>query len=315
MFDFTKIKDFGFRYYLAKTANVLYSDGKHHNSLSWSLWQLRTKRTTELLMKRYKYIIDKYVNERIDWNNPAASVEKRIWTLWWQGEAEAPDIVKACFSAMRRNCSGKVTILDQNNYMKYVELPDYIVRKVSTGQISLTHFSDILRMHILERWGGIWLDATILPVTKLEDAIFTYPYYTAKNKMRRMECISYARWCGFLLAGQKDFVFFRFATDFFNEYWRKEEHLVDYFLIDYVTNIALESLPAFKDAYDRVPLNNTNILNLEQVLSKKYNPDDFQELCRDTIVFKLNWKQKYEEYDTDGELTYFGYLMKKYVTD
>ena len=56
--------------------------------------------------------------------------------------------------------------ITEKNYKDYVNMPDYIIRKQQSGEIDLTHFSDILRMMLLARHGGIWMDSTLLIPSK-----------------------------------------------------------------------------------------------------------------------------------------------------
>ena len=78
-----------------------------------------------------------------------------------------PDIVKACYNAMHRFSDGHpVILITEKNYKDYVNIPDYIIRKQQSGEIDLTHFSDILRMMLLAQHGGIWMDSTLLIPSK-----------------------------------------------------------------------------------------------------------------------------------------------------
>ena len=52
-------------------------------------------------------------------------------------------------------------IIDQNNFSKYLELPEWILKKVEKKEITLTHLADIIRMGLLKQYGGIWVDATM----------------------------------------------------------------------------------------------------------------------------------------------------------
>ena len=74
-----------------------------------------------------------------------------IWTCWWQGEEAMPDIVRACYNAMRLHADNHpVILITEKNYKEYVDMPEYIIRKLKDGTIDLTHFSDILRMMLLQ---------------------------------------------------------------------------------------------------------------------------------------------------------------------
>lgn len=52
-------------------------------------------------------------------------MERIIWTLWWQGEENAPDLVKACIASMRAHANGAdVRVLDERNCASYLTLPE-----------------------------------------------------------------------------------------------------------------------------------------------------------------------------------------------
>ena len=57
-----------------------------------------------------------------------------VFVLWLQGEHNAPPIVKACLSSVRKWCSDrKVVVLDKDNYSQYASLPECLVRKYEYG--------------------------------------------------------------------------------------------------------------------------------------------------------------------------------------
>lgn len=77
-----------------------------------------------------------------------------IWTAWMQGENNAPDCVKRCIASMRRNCNNhEVVVLTEDNWRKYVTLPETIVEKYKSGNMVTAHFADILRLACLRSWG------------------------------------------------------------------------------------------------------------------------------------------------------------------
>lgn len=85
-----------------------------------------------------------------------------IWQFWWQGAENAPAIVKACMSSVRKYANGwSVVVLDQSNFSEYVNVPETILRRLRFGKMSLAHFSDYLRVSLLSKYGGIWADATV----------------------------------------------------------------------------------------------------------------------------------------------------------
>jgi hypothetical protein len=89
-----------------------------------------------------------------------ADIPKNIWIYWHQGEDAAPDIVKRCIASWRdRNPEWTVHVLDAGNVSEMSGLDKALV----TGRkdISLQFLSDLIRVALLTRHGGVWADATI----------------------------------------------------------------------------------------------------------------------------------------------------------
>ena len=50
---------------------------------------------------------------------------------------------------------------DVKNLDKYIHLPNYILEKYKQGIITKPHFSDIIWIELLIKYGGTWVDASI----------------------------------------------------------------------------------------------------------------------------------------------------------
>ena len=87
----------------------------------------------------------------------------KVFTLWFQGEKQAPELVKACFRSMRRHFSQEVIVLDDHSLYDYISLPPVIVDKFRTGKIKPAHFADICRVDLLYRHGDIGSIRPALP--------------------------------------------------------------------------------------------------------------------------------------------------------
>ena len=114
------------------------------------------------------YYLDRYINGEIFVTSDIKgnfSVKKNhtIWVLWLQGMECAPKLVKKCYESVCRNKPNdfEVILLTQKNLNQYVDLPEYIWEKHSTGCITTTHLSDIIRVELLCTYGGCWIDATV----------------------------------------------------------------------------------------------------------------------------------------------------------
>ena len=62
-----------------------------------------------------------------------------------------PDIVKVCYASAKHHAGQHpVILITEQNYQEYATMPDYILQKVKNHEISLTHFSDMLRIICLK---------------------------------------------------------------------------------------------------------------------------------------------------------------------
>lgn len=87
---------------------------------------------------------------------------KIIWFCWLQGIENAPEVVKACYNSLTRLTGYSLIVIDEKNWREYIELPDYIIRRREKKQIPPAHFSDLLRLELLIKYGGTWIDSTVL---------------------------------------------------------------------------------------------------------------------------------------------------------
>lgn len=108
-------------------------------------------------MKTYDYSQNQIINQS---KSPYSNC---IWVCWWQGLDQSPEIVKACVKSIKRN-AGKhtVIILTEDNYRQYVDIPKWVEEKKNKGIITRTNYSDLLRLSLLAKHGGLWLDATFI---------------------------------------------------------------------------------------------------------------------------------------------------------
>ena len=85
---------------------------------------------------------------------------KNIYILWFQGFENSPDIIKKCVESWKHyNSDWNIILLDNNNLPNYLELDTYI--DISSKNIELCHISDIIRLILLQKYGGVWVATSI----------------------------------------------------------------------------------------------------------------------------------------------------------
>lgn len=269
---------------------------------------LHNKEISAFLQEKYSALIKKHSQAVISKKSCPQVADYKIYYCWLQGEKNLPPIARCCYNSLKQNAGRyKIVFIDGQNFSNYVDIAPHILDKFRAGKISRTHFSDILRVNLLEHYGGLWLDSTILVTEPLENHknFWQLPYFTQKflhavdyphayNKMLEW-CVSYARWATFIqgtaIIHNPLFVF---EKDFYNEYWRDFDDAIDYMLMDFMMNIAYENIPSVKEIFDEVPINNVEVWTLLNHLTDEYADFPFDKILGDTFLHKLNWRDKPE---------------------
>lgn len=231
-----------------------------------------------------------------------------VWVFWWQGEEKAPAIVQRCIASIRKHAGRHpVQVIDQWNYAQFVSIPAHIEEKRSNGKITLTHFSDYLRMALLAQHGGLWLDATIYVTDDLKQA-FCDPIFTVRNPGHDNANISGWNWSGFALGCREQNVLPRLILDLFDAYWQDNEELVDYFLIDYMIRLVYDSCESVRAAINDIPGNNFGLYFYQQHFN---DPAESLHPQENTWLYKLSWKGQYTACTESGLETVYGRWLRE----
>ena len=268
----------------------------------------------KFIEKDFSEIIEKYKNHTEEIisskKEKTAENDENIWIFWWQGYDTAPLLVKKCIDSIIKNAGNhQVVLITKENWKNYADIPDYIIEKVEKSIISLTHFSDILRMSLISEHGGLWLDATIFVSRKIPEYCFDRPYFSIHYGTSTSK-IAMGKWTGFCQAGQKNSLIHSFCRDIFFSYWKKYNKLIDYFLIDYVMLAGYNNIYGFKKLIDELPFNNQGIKELDKHFNDEHSEELLDNILSESTFFKLNWKRNYKK-ETNGRKTLYGYFLEK----
>lgn len=170
-----------------------------------------------------------------------------IWVFWWQGINCMPDIISRCYKQLiLTNNDYDIVFLDKNNFHEYVELPTYILSSIGKN-ISITHFSDILRVNLLYKYGGVWVDSTLFFLKKIPIEYFTYNFFSIKDNINSSMSVAKHRWTTFFICSTKNSIFMEQLIYMFNTYIKKHNKFIDYLLIDYFIDIIYNNNEEFKN--------------------------------------------------------------------
>ena len=300
-------KNFGFRVGLSSACS---------SALRWPMAITRWKDRCILdwLKKNYSTVIQKYKQNNISGVTVNSYSTAPIWSVWWQGEQNAPEIVKMCFASVNKHKgTHPFRIITEANYREYIDLPEYIIRKFQAGTIRHSFFSDILRVYLLYHYGGLWLDATMLVTGDIPEEIFGREFFSIKMGFNpKSYAVTMERWASFCQAAHKGSMLCGFALDFHIEYWKNQNIPIDYILIDYFYALAYEEFPECRQLLDSVPVNNKDTERLMSILNQKWDSGKFSELSAATSFFKLSWKHKFVK-AISGQETFYGHLVSSGV--
>lgn len=99
---------------------------------------------------------------------------KTIYIYWGQKFINAPKLVKKCLLSWKiKNPLWKIIELDDDNLSNYINIEDDIPN-INDKKITHTVRSDIIRLSLLEKYGGCWCDATCLCTKPLDSWLNEY---------------------------------------------------------------------------------------------------------------------------------------------
>ncbi len=232
----------------------------------------------------------------------------RIWVCWLQGMEKAPALVQKCYESLKTNLTGKeITVITAENMADFVEFPPYILEKWKKGIITNTHLTDLLRLELLIRHGGMWLDSTVL-CTRPVDQI---PAYYFDSPLFLYQCLKpgrdgHSHLCSSWLMSAKTNNKILMATrQLCYRYWEKENKMLDYFLLHDFLSICLEH---YKDDWNAiVPCSNEAPHILLLRLFEPYDARLWQAMQEQTPFHKLTYK--FSEDKTQLPDTYYRHII------
>lgn len=256
-------------------------------------------KTKQRLYKRYKFKLDEFNQNYIEEEH---NTSKRIWICWFQGIDNAPDLVKKCYQSVIDNNSDKeIVLITSDNISEYVEFPDFINAKWKKGQITHTHMTDLLRLELLIKYGGMWLDATVYCSTS------NIPHYFFESDLFFFQCLKPGRdghanyISSWLMTAKSNNRILMATRELCYDYWRQNDSLCDYFLLHDFLSIVLDQ---FEDEWKRIiPRDNATPHELLLRLFDEYDEKMWTAIKEQTPFHKLTYK--FSEGQTEKDNTYY----------
>lgn len=239
--------------------------------------------------------------------------QETIWVFWWQGEASAPEIVKRCIASIRKQAGNHpVQLITEENYLEFADVAAHMEQRLRAKTISLTHFSDYYRMALLEKQGGVWIDASIFACGRIPDEIFEKPVFTMRNPGLDTTNISNWEWTVGVIGGWKGSTLFVASRQLQEAYWKDHNVLVDYFVLDYLIRLIFDNCPLVRQAVQDVAPSNRNFYDLQRHAEEPWREANGQQIGGgDTWLYKLSWKRTYPLKTPDGSPTVYAHWLQE----
>lgn len=266
--------------------------------------QLKTKQRLE---KKYRKKLDD-IDKAYDKKLPHESSNK-VWICWFQGIENAPELVQKCYESIKKNLISKdVVLITSENMNDYVQFPDYIMEKWKSGAITHTHLTDLLRLELLIKFGGLWLDATVFCSSPEEDI----PGYFFDSDLFFFQSLKPGRdgkstyFSSWLMSAKTNNKVLVATRELCYEYWKKNNKMDDYFLLHDFLSMVLEK---YEDDWKKiVPRDNATPHILLLRLFEEYDEKIWDGVKEQTQFHKLSYKFSSEELEKIG--TYYQALLK-----
>ena len=232
----------------------------------------------------------------------------KVWVCWLQGMEQAPELVQKCYASLQNHLKDRqIILLTEENYRQYVRLPDYIEEKVRKGIIGPAHYTDLLRLELLLKHGGTWIDATVfctggqIPTYMLNAELFMF-----QNLKPGLDghSTSVSNW---FITACTEHPLLRLTQALLYEYWRKQNAVVDYYIFHDFFQLAIEAYP---ELWKRVvPFSNATPHILLLRMFEQYDAAVFDAVSGMTPFHKLTYK--FNATQTEKEDTYYKHLLSK----
>lgn len=262
-------------------------------------------KTYNKISKKYSPALKEY-DEKNDWSSLKQEHQKKIWICWLQGMENAPSVVQKCYKSVCKHLTEyEIIVLTSDNITEYVSLPEHILNKWKSGIITNTHFSDLLRLAVLNTYGGTWLDATVLctgdniPSYILESDLF---FYQVLKPGRDGSTLNISSW---LLTASSNTKILNSVQYLLYEYWKTNNSMVDYFLIHMFMELACNY---YREEYSQIVKfcnSMPHVLLLE--MFEPYDEEKYSAIKAITPFHKLAYKRDQKDMEKTG--TYFDVII------
>lgn len=198
---------------------------------------------------------------------------KQIWMYWDKGWDNAPSLVKKCGESWAyHHPNWTINFLDANNIKNFFDIYDWVPKDekwtpsrfqklkesihpffhsselLKNKSIKVQAQSDIIRINLLNKYGGVWVDATVWCQKPLESWLLPLEegFFGFCNKEKPSMISSW-----FLAANQGNKLVQKFSNEV-KHYWSINNEALEYYWFHGLFNKLYEEDQSFKKTWDNV---------------------------------------------------------------
>lgn len=257
------------------------------NSYKKEYSKLRNKVSPVLVGEFNKFLTDHKSIKEPEQKNFINEDNKYVWFCWLQGMDKAPDIVKACLESQKKRLKDRTfVIITTDNYTEYISLPKYIEEKYAKRIIPNALFADLIRVELLIKYGGTWIDSTVMITgdnypKEIFDCPIFLPRYISPNGAWR----GISNW---MITANRNNHLLILLKEMLLEYWRRYDCVVDYYIFHLFFGMIARNYP---DEVARMPiLNSYHSIELLNHLGERGQCDKLHRFLSKVSIHKLSFR-------------------------
>jgi hypothetical protein len=231
-----------------------------------------------------------------------------LYIYWAQKFNNAPDVVKNCLISWKlKNPSWKIIELDDDNLHDYINIEKEI-SDLKQKSITKTSYSDIIRILLIEKYGGCWCDATTFCNKSLDIWLHNYTitsgFFAFDRPLKKWKKLMLSSW--FLYSEKNNYITKKWKEATI-KYWSENNKMHNYYWFhELFDNLYIQD-NEFKIIWDNVGKIDTSIPHFIQS-ANMLNP--LSEVVKDHInkckspIYKLTYKFDTTKYNESSNLAY-----------
>jgi hypothetical protein len=209
-----------------------------------------------------------------------------IWQFWAQGADKAPPIVRTCLHSVEMNVGERRRILlTAETVGDYLAIPGCFMDRIPFW--GWTKFSNLVRLMLLEQYGGTWIDATVLIDRTIPQWIEDRDFFVFRwpHDPRIL-----ATWFMHSKSGHPLTVAISSA---YQDYWLRTETPGDYFMFHYLFEALVLAHYRLRKMWEDVPFHSAAIPHeLEALLAQPFDHGVYRQVLDRSWIQKLTHKSE-----------------------